>query len=93
MHTALDDAENAVFGPLDKGASRALGPAHRQFHRGFDRLARGWERCAFVERHRDVGAEQALDLDRALGREQMHAAVQMRAEGDALFVDLAQRGQ
>ena len=79
--------------PLDKGAARALGPTHRQLHRGFDGLGRRRVGRAFVERHRDVGAEQALDRDRALRGQQMGAAVEMRAEGDAVLADLAQFGE
>ena len=48
---------------------------------------------AFVELHRDVGAEQRLDLDRALGRELDRRAVEVRAEGHALVLDLAQLRQ
>jgi len=35
----------------------------------------------FIELHGDVGAEQRLDLDRALGREFHHRAVEVGADG------------
>ena len=90
MHAPLRDAEDAVSRPLDEGAPRALGPAHRQFHRRLDRLARGGVGGAFVQRHRDVGAEEMLDLDRALWRQQMPAAVEMRTKLDPFLVDRPQ---
>src|SRR5207302_1565871 len=77
----------------DEGAPRALGPAHRQFHRRLDRLARGGVGGAFVERHRDIGAEEALNLDRALRGQEMPAAVEMRAERDPFLVDRPQGGE
>ena len=48
---------------------------------------------AFVELHGDVGAEQMLDLDRALGRKFNHGAVEVGAEGHAFVLDLAQLRQ
>ena len=51
------------------------------------------KRRAFVEHHLDVGAEQALHLDGALGREQMRCAVDMRLEGDAVLLDTAELRQ
>ena len=47
----------------------------------------GGQAHAFVELHLDVGAEQPLDLDRALGRQHMRRAVDVRLEGDAALVD------
>ena len=51
------------------------------------------KRRAFVEHHLDVGAEQALHLDGALGREQMRGAVDMRLEGHAVLLDAAELGK
>ncbi len=48
-------------------AARALRPAQRQLHRLVDGGALVGQRHAFVELHLDVGAEEALDLHRALG--------------------------
>ncbi len=48
---------------------------------------------AFIERHGDVGIEQPLDLDCALGCEPMPAAVEMRLEDHAVLVDGAQLGE
>ena len=56
-------------------------------------LVRRGKRRAFVEHHLDVGAEQALHLDGALGRQQMRGAVDMRLEGDAVLLDAAELGQ
>ena len=47
-------------------------------------VARRRKRRAFVEHHLDVGAEQALHLDRALRRQRDGRAVDMRLEGDAV---------
>ena len=90
---ALDDAEQAVARLVDEGPPAVLGPLHRQPHGRcsgglLDRPGR-----AFVERHGDVGIEQALDLDRASRRQAMLRAVDRRAEGDALGIDLAQLSQ
>ena len=93
VNAALDDTEDPEPRPRREGMARALGPAHRQFHRGFDRLALGGVGGALVERHRDVGAEQALDLDRALRGQQMPAAVEMRAKLDPLLADFSQGRQ
>ncbi len=93
MNAALDDAEDAVARTLAERRARARGPAHRERHRAARRVLRRREGRAFVERHGDVGIEEMLDLDRALGRQAMLAAVEMRAEDDAALVDLAQGGE
>jgi hypothetical protein len=46
-----------------------------------------------VEADRDVGPERFLDRDRVLGREPLDGAVEMRPEGHAVLVDLAQVAQ
>ena len=76
-----------------EGPLAALGPGERAIDGALDLLARGGQRDAFVELHLDVGAEQALDLDGALGRQQVRGAVDVRLEGDALVGDLAQLGE
>ena len=48
---------------------------------------------AFVERHHDICADGALDVDRLLGREEMLGAVDVGSEGDALFGDFPFIGQ
>ena len=68
---------------LSKALLAALGPGERAIDRALDLLARGGQRDAFVELHLDVGAEQALDLDGALGRQQVRGPVDVRLEGDA----------
>ena len=63
-----------------EGALAALGPAQRQLHRALDLVARRRQPQAFVELHGDVGAEQPLDLDRAL-RRQLDASRRRYASG------------
>src|SRR5208282_3121072 len=93
MDPALDDSEHPVARPFDKSAARALGPAHRQFPRTRDRLARGLVERTFVQGHRHIGAELMLDLDRALRRQLIKATVEMRAEGDARLGNGAPSGE
>ena len=69
--------------------ARALGPAQRQRQRALRRLVGRRIRQAFVERHRDVGAERALDLHDRLRREKARRAVERRAELDPVVADLA----
>src|SRR6266511_2966892 len=66
----------------------ALGPRER------DLVVRavGERRRALVERHDDVGAERLLHLDRALRRQELARAVEVRAERDALLGDLDEPG-
>jgi hypothetical protein len=57
------------------------------------RVCAARERCAqraLVERHRDVGAQVLLHLDRALGRQRVAGAVDVALEHHALFAQLAQ---
>ena len=72
-------ADGAIYIDAGEGASAAFRPLHGEPHRGgggrlLDRPAR-----AFVERHGDVGVEQALDPDRTLGGQAMLRAVDRRA--------------
>ncbi len=71
----------------------ALGPAHRQQHRGLGLLAGRRERRALVEAHRDVGAEHLLDLDRALGAQRVHRAVDVGSEHHPGLVHGPEAGQ
>ena len=50
--------------------ARALRPAQAELHRPLHLAPLGRQFEAFVELHLDVGAEQALDLDGALGGQQ-----------------------
>jgi hypothetical protein len=68
----------------------ALGPAQRQLHRALDIGALRRQPHAFIHLHGDVGAEQALHLDRALRRQLDFCAIDMRAEGHGPLADLAQ---
>ena len=91
---ALHDAEqHAPLGRLIECTLGALGPAQRQLHRAFDVVAVGWQPHAFVHLHGNVGAEQALHLDRALRRQLDLRAIDMRAERHRLLADLAQIGK
>ena len=51
-----------------EGALATLRPGERQPHRALDRRAFCRQLQTFVELHHDVGAEQVLHLDGALGR-------------------------
>jgi len=73
-----------------EGSLAPLAPTQRQPHGALDVDTGGRQLDAFVELHGDVGAEQELDLDRAFRAELDHGAVEMRAEGYRLLVDLAQ---
>ncbi len=90
IHTALDNAEQPVPRPRREGVLGARGPGHGEPH-GDRRLVLGCrEGGAFVQHHGDVGIQLTLDLDRALRGQVVHGAVDVRAEGDARFRDLAQ---
>ena len=90
---ALHDAERRLPRRAVERLARTLGPAQRQPHRalGFGVAAR--QPHAFVELHLYVGAEQRLNLHRALGRQHMLGAVDVRLEGDAVLIELTQLGQ
>jgi hypothetical protein len=104
-HAALDDPElrlpriadgdgwACAGAELLQPRAAALRPAHRPLHRCGGRLMRSREREALVEDHRDVGAEPRLDVGRALGRQQVARAVEVRLEGGPLFRDDAPPGQ
>ena len=77
---ALDDAEEAVAGPRHEGGLASARPSastapSRARPRRAAPAAAGTRRA-----HRDVGVEQVLDLDRALRRQLVAAAVDVRAE-------------
>ena len=89
-HAALLDAEERMARPVAEGLARTGRPPHRQAHRLGHAGLVGRKRRAFVEAHHDVRAEQALDLHRGLGAEEMLRTVDMRAEGHAVLGQLAQ---
>ena len=72
---------------------RAARPGHGEAQALFGAAAVGGIFGAFVEGHADVGAESDLDVDGVLGREEVRAAVEVRAEADAFVGDLAQRAE
>ncbi len=76
-----------------EGDARALGPAQRQLHGALGLLLLGRQFDALVELHLDVGAEQALDLDRPLRRQHVAAAVDVRGKAHALLAHLADLGE
>ena len=94
MQRTLLDAEQrgarGVFLTGIEALAAAPCPAHREFHRGGDFVARTVGTGAFVEGHDDVRAEQALDFHAALGGEHVLAAIEVAAEFDALLGQLAQ---
>src|ERR1022692_5045817 len=65
-------------------------PAQRHLHGCLSARALCWMFGALVERHNDVGAQSDLGGDGTLRTEEMRGAVEMRAEGHALFGNLAQ---
>jgi hypothetical protein len=90
---ALDDAEQAVAVAADEGRLRALGPAQGQLHGALDLGSGRRQGDALVEHHGDRGIQEMLDLDRALGRQLVPAAVVVRAEHHAALGELAALGQ
>jgi len=72
---------------------RPRGPGVRQAHRVARALPCGGRLHALVEGHHHVRAQRDLHLHRMLGREEVQAAVQVRAELDAVVRHLAQLGQ
>ena len=81
---ALHDAEErAAVAREDRPAPG--GPARRPRHRRLEAAPLGGERRTVVEGHGDVAAERLLDRHAALGRHHQQAAVQVRAEGDAVL--------
>ncbi len=93
---ALDDAEMSLRSVARAGfvfrhpVLAALRPAggQRERFRGVGLVARVGR--AFVEEHRDVRAERALDFHAELGGEQHFRAVEVVLETHALFGDFAQ---
>ena len=87
----MHDAEqSASRGHALEGALAALGPGEGELHGAAQFGVHRRQPHAFVELHGDVGAEQVLDLDCALGRKLDGGAIEMRAEGHSLVLDLAQ---
>ena len=74
---------------LSKARLQRSAQRSERFHRALDLAPLGRQSYAFVELHGDVGAEQDLHLDGALRRQRDHGAVEMGAEGNALFLDFA----
>ena len=89
VHAALHDAEEEI-GAVER-SFRALRPAHRQPHRAGRLVRVGRVRRAFVERHRDVGVERALDAHRFFRRQEEAIAVDRRGKVHALLGEAAQR--
>src|SRR5919112_1203315 len=86
----LNDAEQRPPRLLTEGDAAALGPPQAQTHRLLYEVVGGRQPHALVKLHLDVGAEQALDLDRPFRGEHMRRAVDVRLEGDPALVELAQ---
>ena len=94
IDAALHDAEQGVAGRAAE-MRRATARAQRIDNCMDARASSGvaGKRRAFVQHHGDGGVQQMLDLDRACRRQTMGATVEMRLEGDAVGVELAQLGQ
>ena len=73
-----------------EGIAAALRPAHRHLHARLDLSQRPVGARAFIERHHDIGAEQAPDFHAAFGGEHMLAAVEMAAEFDPFLGQLVE---
>ena len=76
-----------------KVGERTLRPVHGQTQAFAGALAVGRILGALVEGHADVGAESDLHIHGVFGREEVAAAVEVRAEVDALVGDFAQLSQ
>ena len=76
-----------------EGVARAFGPAQRQLHSALGFFLLGGKLDALVELHLDVGTEQTLDVDGALGRQHVARAVDVRLEAHALLAHLADARQ
>src|SRR5215471_1954575 len=76
-----------------ESALAALGPSERQLHGATQLSVRCRQLQAFIELHGDIGAEQTLDLDYPLRRKLDDGAIDMRTEGHAFVLDLAQLRQ
>ena len=70
-----------------------LQPPKRQRHAFFGVGVIAAAGRAFVEGHDDIGADAPLNLNDALGRKQVLAAVDMALKGDALFINFSGAGQ
>ena len=90
---ALHDAEQSVALARHERLARPCGPAHRQLHREARDLVRRRKGRALVERHRDGGVEQVLDVHGDRGGQSVPGAVEVGSERDAVCVHLPQPGQ
>ena len=100
VDAALADPElNLVGGHgalVDGGRERdagALGPAVGAVRRRFDRLSGRRQAGANVERHLDVGTDQALDAHRVLRGQPMLGPVVGRGERGSVLVDRGLEGE
>ncbi len=92
---ALHDAEQRAAGQRHsrrRACSARPNAASSFMARSISALL-GRQPHAFVELHGDVGTEQNLHFNGALGRQLHHGAVEMRTERHALLRDFAQRGE
>ncbi len=90
--TALDDAEN--FLPVGARLFAAFArPADGAFDGEALFLGGRVVRRTFVENHRDVRAERALDFHRLLRAEEQQRAVKVRTEFDAVRLDFPDFGE
>jgi len=76
-----------------KVTERALCPGHGEAEAFFGAGAIGWILSALVKTHYKVGAESDLNIDGVLGCEEVRAAVEVRAELDAIVSNFAERAE
>jgi len=88
---AWPSVAEATAAVLDEAFASAPRPPKRPIERFARAIVRGWMLETFVQHHRDVRSELPLDVDGGFGRQQMLAAVEMRAERRSFFVHLAPR--
>ena len=87
-NASLDDPEERLIRAFFRFQA-AFQPAVRPVHRG-DVIVVVERRGAFVKRHDNIRTEILLDRDRFFRGEAMGRTVEMRPEGDPLFVDFPQ---
>ena len=92
VDAALDDAEQRRSGAAWAARQRSAQRCVRSMAAATSGAGRR-RIDELVEHHRDVGAQQLLDLDRALRRQPMRAPVEVARERDAVVVDAAQVGE
>ena len=92
INAALHDAEQRLIGTRVRLLT-ALRPAVRAVHRPDGVRVILMRIGAFVEAHGNIRAERFFDLHDLFGREEMLAAVDVRAEHNAVLADVVDSGK